>query len=253
MVQFLRGQWKDLREVLDHYSIMYMEGLLVVPVVMAALFYPLEVLMGVGRRAAHRPGGLRDVRVGPLPPASSSQTRLVVPLSALIAAASRTSITASTARVRHVDVRVPSARRGRGGALFGAMAGKDVGHPVIAFVARHLVERGVRAIHRQLHRPRFREHGRILNRRLVGDGVGIGAREALDDAQVLVTEPVEIADAEAALVVELQVAGFDDERAAFPAAARIAGPLLHAAPAACGRPSSGTMRVSWFISTRMTT
>ena len=47
MVQFLRGQWKDLREVLDHYSIMYMEGLLVVPVVMAALFYPLEVLMGV--------------------------------------------------------------------------------------------------------------------------------------------------------------------------------------------------------------
>ena len=47
MVEFLRGQWKDLREVLDHYSIVYMEGLLLVPVVMAALFYPLEVLMGV--------------------------------------------------------------------------------------------------------------------------------------------------------------------------------------------------------------
>jgi hypothetical protein len=47
MVEFLRGQWKDLREVLDHYSIVYMEGLLLVPVVMAALFYPFEVLMGV--------------------------------------------------------------------------------------------------------------------------------------------------------------------------------------------------------------
>ena len=48
MVQFLRGQWKDLTDVLDHYSIMYMEGLLLVPVVMFALFYPLETLMSVG-------------------------------------------------------------------------------------------------------------------------------------------------------------------------------------------------------------
>ena len=48
MVEFLRGQWKDLTDMLSHYSIMYMEGLLLVPVVMFALFYPLEVLMWVG-------------------------------------------------------------------------------------------------------------------------------------------------------------------------------------------------------------
>ena len=48
MVEFLRGQWKDLTDMLSHYSIMYMEGLLLVPVVMAALFYPLAVLMWVG-------------------------------------------------------------------------------------------------------------------------------------------------------------------------------------------------------------
>ena len=48
MVQFLRGQWKDLTDMLDRYSIMYMEGLLLVPVVMFALFYPLQTLMSVG-------------------------------------------------------------------------------------------------------------------------------------------------------------------------------------------------------------
>ena len=48
MVQFLRGQWKDLTDMVDDYSILYMEGLLLVPVVMFALFYPLEVLTAVG-------------------------------------------------------------------------------------------------------------------------------------------------------------------------------------------------------------
>ena len=48
MVQFFRGQWKDLTDMLDRYSIMYMEGLLLVPVVMFALFYPLQTLIGVG-------------------------------------------------------------------------------------------------------------------------------------------------------------------------------------------------------------
>ena len=48
MVQFLRGQWKDLTDMLDRYSIMYMEGLLLVPVVMFALFYPLQTLISVG-------------------------------------------------------------------------------------------------------------------------------------------------------------------------------------------------------------
>jgi hypothetical protein len=34
--------------MVDGYSIMLMEGLLIVPVVMAALFYPLQVFTGVG-------------------------------------------------------------------------------------------------------------------------------------------------------------------------------------------------------------
>ena len=47
MVEFLRGQWKDLTNMVDPFSIMLMEGFFVVPLVMAAMFYPLEVLMGV--------------------------------------------------------------------------------------------------------------------------------------------------------------------------------------------------------------
>jgi hypothetical protein len=47
MVEFLRGQWKDLTNMIDPFSIMLMEGFFVVPLVMAAMFYPLEVLIGV--------------------------------------------------------------------------------------------------------------------------------------------------------------------------------------------------------------
>ena len=47
MVDFLRGQWKDLTNMIDPFSIMLMEGFFVVPLVMAALFYPLQVLIGV--------------------------------------------------------------------------------------------------------------------------------------------------------------------------------------------------------------
>ena len=47
MAEFLRGQWKDLTNMIDPFSIMLMEGFFVVPLVMAAMFYPLEVLLGV--------------------------------------------------------------------------------------------------------------------------------------------------------------------------------------------------------------
>ena len=47
MVEFLRGQWKDLTNMIDPFSIMLMEGFFVVPLVMAAMFYPLQVLIGV--------------------------------------------------------------------------------------------------------------------------------------------------------------------------------------------------------------
>ena len=46
MLELLRGQWKELTSMLDGFSIMAMEGLLLVPLVMAALFYPVEVLVG---------------------------------------------------------------------------------------------------------------------------------------------------------------------------------------------------------------
>jgi hypothetical protein len=48
MVKFLRGQWSELQEMVDGFSIMYMEGLLLVPLVMAGMFYPVQVLIGVG-------------------------------------------------------------------------------------------------------------------------------------------------------------------------------------------------------------
>jgi hypothetical protein len=46
MLELLRGQWKELTSMVDGFSIMAMEGLLLVPLVMAALFYPVEVLVG---------------------------------------------------------------------------------------------------------------------------------------------------------------------------------------------------------------
>ena len=47
MVEFLRGQWKDLTNMVDPFSIMLMEGFFIVPLVMAAMFYPLPVLIGI--------------------------------------------------------------------------------------------------------------------------------------------------------------------------------------------------------------
>ena len=48
MLELVRGQWKELTSIVDPFSIMAMEGLLLVPLVMAALFYPVEVLVGTG-------------------------------------------------------------------------------------------------------------------------------------------------------------------------------------------------------------
>ena len=48
MLELVRGQWKELTSIVDRFSIMAMEGLLLVPLLMAALFYPVEVLVGTG-------------------------------------------------------------------------------------------------------------------------------------------------------------------------------------------------------------
>lgn len=47
MVQFLRSQWREFTDMVDGFSIMLMEGLLLVPVIMFALFYPIQVLIWV--------------------------------------------------------------------------------------------------------------------------------------------------------------------------------------------------------------
>ena len=99
------------------------------------------------------------------------------------------------------------------------MPREDVEHAVVALVAGDLEQRALGSVHRDLDRPRLHEHRRILDRRLIRQRVRVGAREAFDDAQVLVAQAVEISDAEAALLVELQIASLDDECVALEAAA----------------------------------
>jgi len=48
MKDFVRGQWSEFKEMVDGFSIVYMEGVLLVPLVMAGMFWPLQVLAGVG-------------------------------------------------------------------------------------------------------------------------------------------------------------------------------------------------------------
>ena len=48
MLELMRGQWKELSGMVDGFSIMAMEAVLLVPLAMAALFYPVEVLVGTG-------------------------------------------------------------------------------------------------------------------------------------------------------------------------------------------------------------
>jgi hypothetical protein len=43
MVEFLRGQWREFTDMVDVFSIMLMEGLLIVPIIMFGLFYPVEM------------------------------------------------------------------------------------------------------------------------------------------------------------------------------------------------------------------
>ena len=97
--------------------------------------------------------------------------------------------------------------------------------PQVALVARDFEDRAIARVQRDLDGPRAREDRRVLDRGLIHDRVGCRAREALDDAQVLVAQAVQPADAEAALLVELEVARLDDERVALEPAARVADPL----------------------------
>ena len=48
MLELIRGQWKELTSMVDGFSIMAMEGVLLLPLAMAALFYPVQVLAVTG-------------------------------------------------------------------------------------------------------------------------------------------------------------------------------------------------------------
>src|SRR6185503_19663746 len=99
--------------------------------------------------------------------------------------------------------------------LFGTLPRQDVREPQVAFVTRDLVDRAFAGTQGDLNGPRAREDGRIRNRGLIHDRVGSGACEPLDDDEILVAQSVQVADAEAALLVEVEVARLDDERVAL--------------------------------------
>ena len=48
MLSLFRRYWNDLVSTEGGLSLLWMDGLLLIPLIMAAFFYPLEALMAVG-------------------------------------------------------------------------------------------------------------------------------------------------------------------------------------------------------------
>ena len=48
MITLLRRYWNDLVSYDGGFALLMMDGLLAVPLIMAAFFYPVQVLVGVG-------------------------------------------------------------------------------------------------------------------------------------------------------------------------------------------------------------
>ena len=96
------------------------------------------------------------------------------------------------------------------------MAGsrQHVGHRVVAFVASVFVNLLGRLAHRNLRGPRLGERRGIVDRKLVHQDIGRGAREALGQLQLVARSAL------ARLVGE--VGGLHHQRVAFPMTARIA-------------------------------
>src|ERR1019366_2853075 len=98
---------------------------------------------------------------------------------------------------------------------------ENPGDGIIPFMARVLVNRPGRLRHRNRCRPRLRKSRRILHREIVGENVGVGAREALDQAHVL--------GGPAKPRLACEVSGLNHQRVAFPVSARVPHPLPQAA------------------------
>src|SRR5262249_15201700 len=92
---------------------------------------------------------------------------------------------------------------------------QNIAEPVVSLVAP-VLERRLRLILRQVHRerPRLRPRGRIIERDRPLDLVGADRLEPFDETQLLARSAVGR--------LRQEVRGLDDQRAAVPAAARVA-------------------------------
>src|SRR5438477_245860 len=101
--------------------------------------------------------------------------------------------------------------------LLRARTRQDAGQAVVAFMAGVFVKRSRNPLHRQFNGPWLGVNRRIDHRRAVNQQVGSGPREPLGNAQVFVAHSV-VLISEAALLIEAQVGGLDDQGIAFPMA-----------------------------------
>src|SRR3984885_7638244 len=109
--------------------------------------------------------------------------------------------------------------RASGFFLVGPGTREHVRHGVISLVARVLVKPIGAFLHGQLDGPGLGINGGIVDRGSIDDGVGIRAAEAFHHVQIFVRHSIQVADSEAALVVEFEISAIDNQRVAFPTAA----------------------------------
>src|SRR5688500_7713156 len=86
-------------------------------------------------------------------------------------------------RVAGSDALLGSSTRGT---FFLARTGQDARQCIVALVAGVFIELAGGGIQRQLATEGLHEGGRVFDFELIEDAIGRGAREALDDLQVLV-------------------------------------------------------------------
>src|SRR5262249_18001821 len=106
------------------------------------------------------------------------------------------------------------------GLLVGARTGKDASQSVISFVTGVFVDRIVPLRHRNHGGPWSRPRARVVDRELVEERIGVGARKALDQVRV------RTGSCKARLALE--IFRLHNERSPLPVAARHPLPLTNA-------------------------
>ena len=143
--------------------------------------------------------------------------------------------------------RIPGCLLG-GLSLVGAGAAENAGQRVVALMAGVLEQRPLDRDHRRFDGPRPCEGRRIVDRELV---VEWSLSMRVNRSTILILPPKPQA-APRSSTLSLKLVVSIDQRVALEVAARVAQPLPDAS-LKCGRPSSGMMRTSWIISTRIAT